>query len=136
MPVVTNPLKRKPVYTDIDLSFIPNPITKDISIKKDEYAIKQALHTLVLTNFYEKPFHPEFGSQVNDMLFEPFTFITKERVKAAIINTIENWEYRIVILSVTVDVTEDQNSFNVSIVFRLAENSNPIVIDFILYRSR
>lgn len=136
MPVVTDPLKRKPVYTDIDLSFTPNPITKDISIKKDEYAIKQALHTLVLTNFYEKPFHPEFGSQVNDILFEPITFITKERVKSAIINTIENWEYRIVIMSVTVDVSEDQNSFNVSIVFRLAENSNPISIDFILYRSR
>lgn len=136
MPIVTDPLKRKTVYTDIDLNFTQNPITKDISIKKDEYAIKQALHTLVLTNFYEKPFHPEFGSQVNDLLFEPITFITKERVKAAIINTIENWEYRIVILSVTVDVTEDQNSFSVSIVFRLAENSNPISIDFILYRSR
>ena len=136
MPIVTDPLKRKTVYTDIDLNFTPNPITKDISVKKDDYAIKQALYTLVLTNFYEKPFHPEFGSQVNELLFEPITFITKERVKSAIINTIENWEYRIVLMSVTVEVDEDRNSFNVSIVFRLAESSNPISIDFILYRSR
>lgn len=136
MPVVTNVLKRKTVYTDIDLNFNPNPITGDVSIKKDEYAIKQALHNLVLTKFYEKPFHPEFGSHVNDLLFEPLTFITKERVKDAIINTIENWEYRIVIMSVVVDVTEDENSFSITIVFKLAENSNPITVDFILYRTR
>jgi phage baseplate assembly protein W len=136
MPIVTNTLLKKTVFTDIDLNFDKNPISGDISIKKDDYAIKQALHTLVLTKFYEKPFHPEFGSHVNDILFEPVNFITKERVKDSIINTIENWEYRIKIISVDVNIQEDENSFSVSITYKLNNTSTQTQIDFILYRSR
>lgn len=136
MPITTNPILHKTVYTDIDLNFTPNPITGDISIKKDEYAIKQALYNIVRTVFFEKPFHPEYGSMVHDILFEPVTFITKARIKDALINTINNWEYRVTILDIQVDMNNDRNSVGVTIIFKYNESSIPITIDFILYRSR
>lgn len=136
MPVITNPIQRQTVYTDIDINFTPNPITGDISIKKDEYAIKQALYNLVRTVFYEKPFHPEIGSFLHEILFEPITFMLESRIKDAIINTIKNWEYRITILNINLLISDDKNTINVSITYKYNETTVPVTVEFILYRSR
>ena len=51
-------------YRDLDLDFVPHPVTKDISIKTNDEAVKRSVRNLVLTNAYEKPFHPEISSDV------------------------------------------------------------------------
>ena len=63
-------------YSDLDLFFAPKGVSKDISKVTDIQAVKRSIRNLVLTNHYEKPFHPEIGSGVRDMLFEPMTPIT------------------------------------------------------------
>ena len=64
------------LYSDIDLFFGPKTGTNDINRVTDFTAVKRSVRNLVLTNFYEKPFHPEIGSGVRDILFEPMTPIT------------------------------------------------------------
>ena len=59
------------VYKDLDLNFIPHPVKKDVNKKVGVNAIMQSLTNLILLNHYEKPFHPEIGSNVRKMLFEP-----------------------------------------------------------------
>ena len=63
-------------YSDLDLFFSAKGVSKDISKVTDIQAVKRSVRNLVLLNHYEKPFHPEIGSGVRDMLFEPMTPIT------------------------------------------------------------
>ena len=64
------------LYSDIDLFFGPKIGSKDISKLTDITAVRRSVRNLLLTNFYEKPFHPEIGSGVRDILFEPMTPIS------------------------------------------------------------
>ena len=64
------------LYRDIALSFETNAATKDVIVKKDVDAVKQSVKNLILTNHYERPFHPEIGSGITNLLFEPLDPIT------------------------------------------------------------
>ena len=48
----------------------------DISKVQGVQAVKRAVRNLILTNTYEKPFHPEIGSGIRELLFEPLSPIT------------------------------------------------------------
>ena len=58
------------VFKDLDLNFTAHPILKDINKHVNEYAVINSVKNLVLTNFYERPFRPELGSNIRRMLFE------------------------------------------------------------------
>ena len=63
-------------YRDLDLFFGRKPVSKDINVITDVANIKRAVRNLVLTNVYEKPFHPEISSGIRGMLFENMTPLT------------------------------------------------------------
>jgi hypothetical protein len=63
-------------FTDLDLNFLAHPVTKDVTAKTDEQAVKASIRNLILTSNYEKPFHPEIGSPIKSLLFEPATPLT------------------------------------------------------------
>lgn len=136
MPVITDPLKRRVRYTDIDLSFLPNPVTHDVSVKMDETAIKQSMETLVRTMFFEKPFHPEIGSDVQKLLFEPISPLTEIMLKDGIINTITNWEPRVDLIDVSTEFRHDYNEVTITITYKIKNTIIPLTDQFILYRSR
>ena len=106
-------------YRDLDLNFLKHPVTLDVSTKTDGESIKRSLRNLVLTNIYEKPFHPEIGSSVRDLLFEPATPLTAVRLKKAITEVIENFEPRANLLDVSIWDDIDNNAFNVTVQFRV-----------------
>ena len=58
------------IYKDLNLIFSPHPNTKDVTKKTDIEVVKQSVKNLILTKHYERPFHPEIGSNVTDILFE------------------------------------------------------------------
>ena len=66
-------------YNDLDLFFSKKSGSNDVTQITDVEAVKRSIRNLVLTNFYEKPFHPEIGSGIRDMLFENMTPITADR---------------------------------------------------------
>lgn len=123
-------------FSDLDLNFIANPVTGDVSMKYDDNAIKQSIKNLVMTNHYEKPFHPEIGSQVSALLFEPYSPLTQAMLQRSIINTVENFEPRVVLLSVDVSLSPDNYNVAVSIVFRIVNTERPVTVDFTLIRTR
>ena len=59
------------IFKDISLSFARHPITGDIAKLSDVDAVKRSVRNLINTNFYERPFHPEIGSDIRATLFEP-----------------------------------------------------------------
>lgn len=123
-------------YSDLDLNFIANPATGDIAKKYDENAIKQSVKNLIMTNHYERPFHPEIGSQVTGLLFENDSPMLQATLERAIIYTIENFEPRVKLISVDITLNPDNNSVFVSITFKILNTERPITVDFTLQRTR
>lgn len=123
-------------FKDIDLNFIANPVTGDISKKFDENAIKQSVKNLILTNHYERLFHPEIGSSINSLLFEPFSPILQSTLERAITYTITNFEPRVRLINVEVNLKPDNHTADVQIVFKIVNTEKPIAVSFTLERTR
>lgn len=127
---------RAPDYVDLDLDFIKNPGTGDVSRKTNEEAIKRSIRNLVLTNYYERPFRSFIGSNVQKLLFENMTPITAQILVRAIRETIENFEPRARVIEVTVNVNFDENGYDARIVFTPINRTEPIVTNLFLERIR
>ena len=114
-------------YTDLDLFFSKKISDSDISKVTDIQAVKRSVRNLILLNHYEKPFHPEIGSGVRDILFEPMTAITAVILNRKIEDTINNFEPRAKLISVRSIPDLDQNAYNVSIEFFVVNAQTEIV---------
>jgi len=104
-------------YRDLDLFFSRKNGTNDIEKITDVEAVKRSIRNLVLTNFYEKPFHPEIGSGIRDMLFENMTPITAVVLARKVEDVIENFEPRARLISVRSLPNLDRNEYEVTIEF-------------------
>jgi phage baseplate assembly protein W len=69
------------IYSDLDLTFNRQPGKGDLALRYDEQAVISSVRNLLLTNFYERPFQPEIGSNINGLLFENISPITAVLLK-------------------------------------------------------
>ena len=104
-------------YIDLDLFFNKKTTSKDISKVTNIQAVKRSVRNLILTNHYEKPFHPEIGSGVRGILFEPMTPFTAYVITQQIEIVIENFEPRARLISVRAVPDLDRNAYEISIQF-------------------
>ena len=123
-------------FSDIDLNFTRNTITSDIIKVEDVIAVKRSVKNLVQTNFYERPFQPELGCGVRELLFEPFTPMTKVFLERKIEEVLINYEPRIQLQSVEVDDDQDRNRLVVDIYFYVVGVPGPQVVETFLQRIR
>ena len=125
------------LYKDLALSFEKNANTKDVLQKKDVDAVKQSVRNLILTNHYERPFHPEIGSGVSNLLFEQIDPITANALTRTIGEVIENFEPRARVVSIDARPNLAANSYEVTISFRVINIPGELVtLDVMLERSR
>ena len=123
-------------FSDIDVDFMPNPITSDILKKTNENAIAQSIGNLLQTSHYERLFNPELGCNLKRYLFEPIDNITTNNIIEEITKTIVNYENRVQLLDVTANPDYDKNGYDVSIKFIIRNDPQPITITFFLERVR
>lgn len=123
-------------FRDLDLNFTRHPVTKDVATRVGDQAIIRSVRNLVNLNFYEKPFHPEIGGAVQQLLFENITPLTAQNLKDQIIRLIQNFEPRVKLIEVIVQATDSQNYFNVTISFYIQNNASPTSINLFLERAR
>ena len=114
-------------YSDLDLFFGRKSVSKDINKVTDIQAVKRSIRNLVLTNHYEKPFHPEIGSGVRDMLFEPMTPLTAHILTRKIEDVIENFEPRVRLVGVTAFPNLDRNEYECTIEFYVVNTPTELV---------
>ena len=122
-------------YKDLDLFFDKKNVSKDITKITDIAAVKRSIRNLVLTNHYEKPFHPEIGSGVRDMLFEPMSLLTAHVLTRKIEDVIENFEPRAKIIGVLAQPNLDRNEYRVTINFFVL-NAPTELVDLTLFLER
>ena len=123
-------------FRDIDLDFERNVVTNDINVVDNVIAVKRAVKNLVQTNFYERPFQPEFGCGVRELLFENFTPMTKIFLQRKIEEVLINYEPRIELQNVAVDDDQDKNRLVVDIYFYVVGVPGPQVVQTFLQRVR
>ena len=105
------------LYRDIDLNLNQNPITNDVTSVTDINAVKRSIKNLLNTQHYERPFHPEIGSAISQLLFDPYGPITANRLKRTVEETIANFEPRARVTNVECNPLEDTNDYSVIIHF-------------------
>ena len=125
---------RRTKFVDIDLNFTRHPITGDVSKKVDERAITTSVKNLVRTKFFDRKFHPEIFSQVNDLLFEQFTPTVKTLLERTIKNVIDNFEPRVELQFVDVEESFDQSKLRVFIEFTIIGTIETTNAEFFLDR--
>ena len=127
------------IYKDLSLFFTPNPVSGDVTMVTDVQDIKRSVRNLVMTNRFEKPFHPEIASHVRDLLFERFTPITFNLLRNRIETVLANYEPRVSVTDVEIDDTGeaiDGNELNVRIFFTLRNDPQIQSVDILLERVR
>ena len=105
------------VYRDLDLFFSKKSTSSDISKVQGVQSVKRSVRNLILTNIYEKPFHPEIGSGIRELLFEPLSPITAFVLSQRVEDVIENFEPRARLVGVRALPDLDRNSYEISIEF-------------------
>ena len=125
-------------FKDINLSFNPHPVTKDLTVLRNENAIKRSVRNIVQTIPTERFFNSILGSDVRDLLFDNFVdFGTASVIEDQIKIAIENFEPRVDNLQVNVDPRPDQNEFEVNILFDIIGQEFPAQsFSFILQAAR
>jgi phage baseplate assembly protein W len=123
-------------FRDIDLDFNRNAITNDVAVVEDVIAVKRSVKNLIQTNFYERPFHPELGCGIRELLFENFTPMTKIFLQRKIEEVLINYEPRINLQNVAVDDDQDNNRLVVDIYFYVVGVPGPQTVSTFLQRIR
>ena len=134
---LTNKSKRSSrIYKDLNLDFQQNTATKDIQKMLDVESVKRSVRNLINLNHYEKPFHPEIGSNLKALLFENITPQISHFIGKQIELLIKNYESRCRLVQVKNMPNLDRNGYSVSISFYVVNHPEPVVVESFLERLR
>ena len=124
-------------FKDINLSFKRHPVTNDLVTIRDEDAIKRSIKNIIFTILGEKPFEPNFGSVINDALFDLNTDLNEIRIQDEITSSLRDYEPRISDIIVTVTVAPDTNEMNCTVQYDIVGLSTPPQeVDVLLFPAR
>jgi len=133
----TNKSKRAQVkYKDIDLDFGRNSVTNDVNNLTNVEAVKRSVRNLINTSHFDRPFHPEIGSSVRGMLFEPITPLTALNLQRKVEEVLVNFEPRIKLVQITANPDIDRNAYGLSIYFYVVGTTELVQVETFLERLR
>lgn len=131
-----NPLPKELVFSDINVSFTPHPVTGRVGVLRNEESVKRALKNLILTNQYERPYEPLYGGNILALLFENADPFVEYRVKKQIETAIKNFEQRVRVSDIQVNSDPDSNNLEASIIFFVENQKDPVELNITLERVR
>jgi len=126
----------KKSYKDLSFDFTANPQTGDVATVKDAVSVKRGIKNVLLTAPFERLFQPEFGSGIKNILFEPMTPLTEQRLSDACRDAIDAWEKRASVIDITVISEEEYNRYRVAIKFSINNSLETEQVDVFLNRER
>ena len=134
---LTNKSKRSArIYKDLNLDFQQNSATKDIQKLLDVESVKRSVRNLINLNYYEKPFHPEIGSNLRGLLFENISPQISHYMGKQIELLIKNYEPRCKMVEVVNKPNIERNGYSVSVSFYVVNTPTPIQVETFLERLR
>ena len=123
-------------FKDLDLNFTANPVTGDVATVKDTVSVKRGIQNVLRTGHYERLFQPEFGSAIKELLFEPMTSLTAQRLETEVRSAIDVWEERADVIHIGVVGEEEYHRYKVSVTFRVINEIETQEVEVFLSRER
>ena len=124
-------------FKDLSITFKKHPVTDDLVKVKDKAAIVQAITALLLTNKGERPFQPNLGCDVRNMLFEPLDYGSAALIKTAIRETINRYEPRVSVTDIVCTPDYNTNGYDVELYYTIVGREDaPVAVEFFLERTR
>ena len=124
-------------FKDLSVTFKKHPVTDDLVAVKDKAAIVQAIQGILLTRKGERPFQPELGCDIQDLLFEPLDYGSAAMIKQEIAKCINKYEPRVRVQRIYCNVDFDNNGYNVEMQYKIVgRDDRPVAVDFFLERTR
>ena len=102
----------------------------------DVESVKRSVRNLINLNYYEKPFHPEIGSNLRGLLFENITPQISHYMGKQIELLIKNYEPRCKMVEVVNKPNIERNGYSVSVSFYVINTPTPIQVETFLERLR
>jgi phage baseplate assembly protein W len=124
-------------FRDVSASFKIHPMTSDVIGLKDANAIARSVRNIVMTTPGEKFFNPNFGSKVSASLFENMDDLSALTIREEIENSIRRFEPRVILDDIVVAPNFDNNSFDVTVIYRIVGIDIPQQqLEFVLESTR
>ena len=124
-------------FKDINLSFKRHPVTNDVVTIRDEDAIKRSVKNIIFTIVGEKPYSTDFGSKINDSLFELTTSLSEISISDQIISSLRNFEPRINNIEASVSILADSHEMNCTVQYEIVGiPTPPQKVDILLFPAR
>lgn len=136
MARITPVTKKQELYADFLMNLDENPVSFDLARKTNEESVKQAIKNLLLTDKGERPYQPNLGCNIRQLLFDTITPDTIIVMRELIQETLDAYETRATIIGVDVTSSIDDNAVNIAVVFSVINSSEPVTLVTSLTRVR
>lgn len=128
--------KKSHTYKDITLDFVPNPVTGDLGVLKNERAIMRSVRNLVQTRIRER-FYSDVGSEVSDLLFGFCDIATGGVIADEVRTLLATYEPRIANVAVVATPRPDLNEYEMLINYEIVGQERAVQgFEFILEATR
>jgi len=124
-------------FKDLSVTFKKHPVSDDLVTVKDKAAIVQSITALLLTRKGERPFQPQLGCGIQNVLFEPLDYGSAGIIRAEIKDVLNRYEPRITIDSIRCTPDELNNGYEVEMSYTIVGRDDaPMAGEFFLERTR
>ena len=124
-------------FKDLSITFKKHPVTDDLVTVKDKSAVAQSIKGLLLTRRGERPFQPDLGSGLQDLLFEPMDYGSAALIKKEIRETLNRFEPRISITKLMCYPDLMNNGYDVELEYKIiGREDRAVALDIFLERTR
>ena len=124
-------------FKDISLSFKKHPVTNDVTVLRNEDAIKKSVINLTRTRINERFFNDLLGTSIADSLFENMDSGLETALEEEISTLLKNYEPRIELNSVYVIADQDSNELSIQVDYNIVGLPIPSqTIEFLLQPTR
>ena len=124
-------------FKDLSITFKKHPVSDDLVTVKDKAAIVQSITALLLTRKGERPFQPQLGCDIQNILFEPLDYGSAGILKSEIADVLNRYEPRISIDSILCTPDYLNNGYEVELSYTIVgRDDTPVAVEFFLERTR
>jgi len=134
--LLTQRQKKISIYSDFKKNLEISPLSLDLTLNKDEDAVKESIINLLLTDRGERLMQPALGGNLRAMLFENITPGVMVMIEDQVRTTLDLYEPRAEVIDVSVTSNIDDNVVKIRIEFYISNNQQPISVDVFLERTR
>lgn len=112
-------MKELTKYSDIDLNFLPHPLTGNMNPKTNIESIRQSIKNLFLLNKFDVPFNQSNFINLKHYLFENYNHLTSSNLVKRIEWAIKSFEKRVKFISAKVVPFESDDGLEVTVSYQI-----------------